>query len=58
MKGGINKIIRNIAATKGKSDFDKVCNHIRWSTVPKFYSNHKSLIFNKDYHNALFLGFD
>ena len=24
MKGGINKLIRNIAATKGKSDFDKV----------------------------------
>ena len=25
MKGGINKIIRNVVATKGKSDFDKVC---------------------------------
>lgn len=24
MKGGINKIVRNIVATKGKSDFDKV----------------------------------
>lgn len=27
MKGGINKIIRNIAATSGKSDFDKVLSH-------------------------------
>lgn len=24
MKGGINKIIRNITATSGKSDFEKV----------------------------------
>ena len=24
MKGGLNKILRNVAATKGKSDFDKV----------------------------------
>ena len=24
VKGGINKIFRNIAATKGKSDFEKV----------------------------------
>jgi hypothetical protein len=24
MKGGINKIIRNINATKGKTDFEKV----------------------------------
>ena len=27
MKGGINKIVRNIVATKGKSDIEKVsCN--------------------------------
>ena len=24
MKGGLNKILRNVAATSGKSDFDKV----------------------------------
>ena len=24
MKGGLNKIFRNVAATKGKSDFEKV----------------------------------
>lgn len=24
MKGGINKLVRNIVATKGKSDFEKV----------------------------------
>ncbi len=24
MKGGINKIVRNLNATKGKTDFDKV----------------------------------
>lgn len=28
MKGGINKIVRNLNATKGKTDFDKVLSRL------------------------------
>lgn len=28
MKGGINKLVRNIVATKGKSEFEKVTSSI------------------------------
>ena len=31
MKGGINKLIRNINATKGKTDFDKVTSYQMFS---------------------------
>jgi hypothetical protein len=27
MKGGINKLVRNLVATKGKSEIEKVSNH-------------------------------